>query len=172
MPSAILLCLLLGNTAAPAPAQAALPPRYGDAGTSHFGLVLGLGSGSRGYQWAAGADYGYFVWDGVAPGVDVLVTGGKGLLTSGLVLGVLRLVPLRTRSVAVFLVGRAGRVLLSDHGDGWGAGGGAGMVFHMGGRVGLQVAYDALHLSPSSFCADLATGCLLHGIAIGIVVGF
>ena len=38
---------------------------------------------------AGGVDYGYSVLDGVAPGVDTQVSGGTGLLTTGMLLGTL-----------------------------------------------------------------------------------
>jgi hypothetical protein len=166
------LLLALQVIPAPPPAEAAPPPRYGDQGSSHLGLVLGLGGGGGGVRWAGGVDYGYFVLDGVAPGVDTQVAGGTGLLTTGMLLGTLRLVPVRTDWISFFLVGRAGRVLLSSHDDGWAAGGGAGLIYFTGARIGLQLSYDILELLPASFCADLSGGCVVQGLQVGIVAGF
>lgn len=148
------------------------PLRYGDGGTSHFGFMLGLGTGGGGFNYAAGLDYGYFVANGIAPGVELQVTGGTGLLTTGLALGTLRLVPIRSGDFSLFLIGRAGRVFLSDHGDGYGAGGGAGIIFFVSRNFGLQVAYDYLHLFPDTFCADLAGDCAISGLAVGLVAAF
>jgi hypothetical protein len=148
------------------------PKRYGDQGTSHFGFALGLGSGSDGFNYAAGLDYGYFVVGGVAPGIELQLTGGSGLLTTGLTLGTLRLVPIRTGDFSFFVIGRAGRVFLSGHEDGFGAGGGAGIIFFMSRNFGLQLAYDYLHLFPDSFCADLSSECALTGLAVGVVAAF
>jgi hypothetical protein len=78
----------------------------------------------------------------------------------------------RTEAFSLFLVGRAGRVLLSSHEDGWAAGGGAGLIFFTGARIGLQLAHDVLELLPDGFCADLSGGCVLHGLQAGIVAGF
>lgn len=160
------LLLLLGQETAPE------LPRYGDRGRSHVGVILGFGSGSGGVRYAAGAEYGYFVLNGVAPGAEVGVSGGSDLLTTGLLLGTLRLVPLRTSRLSLFVVGRGGRVLLSDHRDGWGVGGGAGVIFFLGGRVGLRVGYDRLELVPRSFCADLRGGCRVDGLELGLVAAF
>jgi hypothetical protein len=169
----IALALLVALQASPPVVQAeAPPPRYGDQGSSHLGLILGLGGGSGGFHWAGGIDYGYFVADGVAPGVDAQVSGGSNLLTTGMLLGTLRLVPLRTEALSLFFVGRAGRVLLSDHADGWAAGGGAGLILFTGGRIGLMIAYDALKLLPDSFCDDLTGGCVVQGVQVGLVGGF
>lgn len=176
MSPALALSLLLAlqtYPAAPAEPEPPEPPkRYGDQGTSHFGLGLGLGGGAGGIAWAGGLNYGYFVLDGVAPGIDTQISGGTGLLTSGLLLGTLRLVPLRAPSFSGFLIARGGRVLLSSHPDGWGVGGGAGLIFFTGPHIGLQLTYDVLRLMPSSFCADLVKGCTVQGLGIGLVVGF
>jgi hypothetical protein len=157
---------------APAPTEAEPPKRYGDQGTSHFGLALGLGGGTGGFRWAGGLDYGYFVFDGIAPGVDTLVSGGSNQPTTGLILGTLRLVPIRTSSMSVFLIGRAGRVLIVDHRDGWAAGGGGGIIFFTGGRVGILLGYEILRLLPSTFCDDLRSKCTIQGLSVGIVAGF
>jgi hypothetical protein len=167
------LALLLALQATPAVVAAEAPaPRYGDRGSTHLGVILGLGGGSGGFHWAGGVDYGYFLLDGVAPGVDAQVSGGSNLLTTGMMLGTLRLVPLRTEAFSFFVVGRAGRVLLSGHPDGWAAGGGGGLVLFTGGRVGLMIAYDALKLLPDSFCSDLTGGCVVQGVQVGLVAGF
>jgi hypothetical protein len=168
-PALALLVALQGAPEPPPPP--APPPRYGDQGTSHIGFTLGLGGGGGGFAWAGGLNYGYFVLDGLAPGIDGEVSGGTGLLTAGLVLGTLRLVPVRTESLSLFLIGRGGRVMLSSHPDGWGAGGGAGIIYFTSPHVGLQLTYDVLRLFPSSFCGDLAHACTMQGLGIGIILG-
>lgn len=164
----MVLCALQGAAGGEEP----LPARYGDRGTMHLGVGVGLGVGAGGFQAAGGLDFGYFVLDGVAPGIDTQVSGGTGLLTTGLVLGTLRLVPVRTNAVSVFVVGRGGRVLIAQHPDGWGLGGGAGVIFFTGGRVGIQVTYDLLRLLPAGFCSDLSGGCTMQGLSLGVVLGF
>jgi hypothetical protein len=144
---------------------------YGRRGSVHLGLGLGLGSSGHGAVYAGGVSIGYFVLTGVAPGADADVSGGSGLYTTGLLTGTLRLVPIRTRSFAGFLIGRAGRVLISSHRDGWGAGGGAGVIFISGGRMGVQLSYEVLALLPSPFCRDLSNGCRLDLLSLGLVIG-
>lgn len=157
---------------AQAPLAELAPPRYGDAGTNHLGLTLGLGAGRGGAAYAAGISYGYFLVDGVAPGADLSVSGGSGLITVGQALATLRLVPVRTGAVTAFVVGRAGRIFLADGlEDGWGAGGGAGAIFFGGGRTGLALGYEIMSLFPRRFCAALAGGCRLQGLSLGLVVG-
>jgi hypothetical protein len=145
------------------------PRRYADRGTMEIGL--GAGYSSRIGFLGAGA-FRYFVVDGVAPGVEVTyVSGGSNVPSYGLVLGALKVVPLRTGSFALVLTGRAGRMLMSDHGDGWAAGGGAGVLLLFTPTAGLELGYEALRLLPGGFCADLST-CVLHGPVIGIRFGF
>jgi hypothetical protein len=171
MTPALLVAWLALQGAPEPPPPPAPAPVYGDQGTSHIGLVLGLGGGSGGFAWAAGANYGYFIIDGVAPGIDAEVSGGTNQLTAGLVLGTLRLVPIRTSSMSLFVIGRGGRVMLSDHPDGWGLGGGGGIIFFTGPHLGLQLTYDILRLTPSSFCNNLSNGCTLQGFGVGVVLG-
>jgi hypothetical protein len=167
------LALLFALQGAPgAPVEEPPAPRYGDRGTSQFGLTLGIGGGSGGVAFAGGFDYGYFVIDGVAPGADLQVSGGSGLLTTGLALGTLRLVPIRTSTVSLFVIGRGGRVIMSGHPDGWGVGGGGGIIYFTSAHVGLQLSYDYLRLTPSSFCSDLVHGCALQGFGIGLALAF
>jgi hypothetical protein len=170
MLAAALLLAASGATAQttaypPAPPEPPPPPRYGDRGTSEIAIGLGYSS-YAGFLGAGG--FRYFVADGVAPGLEgTYVSGGDELLAHGMILANLRLVPVRTYSLAVVLTGRAGRVLLADHGDGWGVGGGAGLVIALGRGAGLELGYQALQLVPARFCADLST-CVLHGPVIGL----
>jgi hypothetical protein len=137
----------------------------------HLGLSFGLGSGSGGARYAGGAGFGYFVATGVAPGVDVSVNGGSGVLTTTSLTGSLRLVPIRTESFALFLIGRAGRLFISGHSDVWAAGGGAGVVVPMGRSAGLLISYEVLGLWPSSHCSNLANGCRLDSFGLGLIFG-
>src|SRR5450432_1269052 len=146
------------------------PPRIaGDRGTSEIALGLGYSSDSG---FAAAAGFRYFVIDRVAPGVEASYdSGGSRFSAVGMLLGSLRLMPIRTQSVALVLTGRAGRVLLADHVDGWGAGGGAGVILLFGGGVGLELGYEALRLFPGHFCADLSS-CVIQGPVLGIRLTF
>jgi hypothetical protein len=94
------------------------------------------------------------------------------VLTTGYTLATLRLVPIRTGSTSVFVVGRGGRVFIEDHADLWGVGGTAGIIQGLGGPVALQLGYQYLRLLPKDDCADLANGCDLQSLLLGVVVGF
>jgi hypothetical protein len=159
----------------PAPPPSPYPPpplppprqarRYGDRGTAE--VALGLGYSSLAGFLAAGG-FRYFVLDGLAPGFEATyVHGGTSIASYGLALASLRVVPVRTPSFALALTARAGRVFLADHGDGWGAGGGAGVLIALGSGAGLEIGYEFLRLLPASFCADLST-CVLQGPVLGL----
>jgi len=142
---------------------------YGDRGS----VDLGFGFGYQSQTGFVGAGSGrYFIIDRLAPGIDgTYVSGGSNSTRYGLLLGSLRLVAIRTPSFAIVVTGRAGRVMLGDHDDGWGAGGSAGVLFLFTPTVGLELGYEALWLYPDSFCADL-DGCVLHGPVIAVRFGF
>jgi len=158
------------SSTGPVPAPPPPPPPeelrlYGDEGTSE--LAVGFGYSSLSGFLAAGG-FRYFIVDGVAPGVEATyVSGGRDGAAYGLVLGALRVVPVRTPSFSLVLTGRGGRVFLEDHADAWGVGGGAGMLFMASPSAGLELGYEILRLLPSSACADLAT-CVLKGPVIGL----
>ncbi len=136
-----------------------------------LGLSFGLGTSTEGTLYGGGAEIGYFFLRGLAPGISVDVSGGSGRSTTGLLMGTLRWVPLHTGPLSLFLIGRAGRVLVANHVDGWGAGGGAGVVVATGGNLGLQISYEVLALMPQSFCNDFSSGCRLGSLGIGLVMG-
>src|SRR5262245_57850200 len=82
----------------PPPAVAPQAPprfrRYGDQGSVEIGGGLGY---SQLNGLLAALAFRYFVIDGVAPGFEgTYVSGGSGGLSYGLLLGALRLVPVRT----------------------------------------------------------------------------
>lgn len=145
------------------------PRRYGDRGTSDLSLGLGYSSATG---FLASGGFRTFVVDGVAPGLEAhYFSGGTSGSAFGLVLANLRIVPLRTDSLALVLTGRAGRALLAEHRDGWAAGGSGGVVILLGARVGLELGYEVLRLLPASFCADLER-CVIHGPVLGLRIVF
>jgi hypothetical protein len=153
---------------APPSAPAGSAPRYGDRGTSEATVGLGYSS-AGGIVGAAG--FSIFVSDAIAPGLDL--TGARGTsisLAYALALASLRLVPFRTPGFAIALTGRAGRMLVSDHDDGWAAGGEASVVFGIGGGAAIEVGYQLLRLLPAGFCADMSS-CNLQGLVFGVHFG-
>jgi hypothetical protein len=157
----------------PPPALTVEPPpplrRYGDQGSIELGAGLTYSSEAG---FAAAGSARYFVVDGVAPGVEGTFVAGRPVASRyGLLLGALRVVPLRLRSFALALTFRAGRAFLGNHPDGWGVGGSASGLFMVSPTVGLELGYEALRLYPASFCADLDS-CTIRGPIIGVRFGF
>jgi hypothetical protein len=149
----------------PPPPAEVVRPRYGDRGTSD--LSLGLGYGADGL--IVGAGYRRFFWPGIAPGIEGNAQlGGQKV---GLVLGSLRVVPLRMPSVALALTPKGGRVLLSNHGDGWALGGDAGVLVAIAQGAAVELGYEVLRLLPASFCADLSS-CVVHRPVLGLRLMF
>jgi hypothetical protein len=143
--------------------------RYGDRGSTEIALGVGYSS-LTGFLAAAG--WRTFVVDGIAPGVEATyVSGGAGGTELGLLMAALRLVPVRTSRVALVLTGRAGRVLLAQHDDGWGAGGGVGVILFLFQGGGVELGYEALKLLRARFCADLSS-CVISGPVVGLRLTF
>ncbi|HEX4511530.1 MAG TPA: hypothetical protein VH328_15690, partial [Burkholderiaceae bacterium] len=127
-------------------------PLYGDKGMPELSLGAGYSS-DEGFLAVAG--FRYFVWNGIAPGIEgTYVTGGAGQAAYGMALATLRLVPLSTSRVALAVTGRAGRVFVVHGDDGWAAGGEVGIILMIGAGAGLEIGYEALRLLPASFCAS------------------
>ncbi len=157
---------------APQPVLQAAPPRprrYGDKGSVELGLGLTYSSEAG---FAAAASGRYYVVDGIAPGLEAtFVGGGTAASRYGLLLAALRVVPLRMNTFAFALTGRAGRVFVGDHSDGWGAGGAFSVLFLFSPTVGLELGYEVLRLFPTSFCSDVG-GCNIFGPIIAVRFGF
>jgi hypothetical protein len=140
--------------------------RYGDSGTSDLSVALGYGSNGL----VVGGGYRHFVRAGIGPGIEGSAELG-GSPKTGLLLASLRFVPVRTASIAVTLTPKGGRVLLSDHDDGWAIGGDAAVIVMIAPGAGLEIGYEALWLRPAEFCADL-TSCVLRGPVFGLRLMF
>jgi hypothetical protein len=154
------------STLPPEASEPEAPRRYGDAGTAEVNVLLGLSSAGL----AFGGGFRYFVVDAIAPGVEAAVYRVDDV-SYGYTFGSLRVVPLRFEKFALVLTGRAGRVFLSDHVDGWAYGGDAGVVFLLGRHVGLELGWEVLRLAPASFCADL-DDCTLQRPVLGVRIVF
>jgi hypothetical protein len=148
------------------------PPRrrrYGDRGSIELGVGLTYSSA---VGIAAAASGRYYVIDRVAPGLEgTFVSGGSAASRYGLLLGAVRVVPLRFSAFAIVVTGRAGRVFIGDHSDGWGVGGAAAVLLLLSPTVGVELGYEVLRLYPESFCADL-TSCMMRGPVIAFRFGF
>ena len=155
---------------APPPPSLALPHRrqYGDTGSTELSLAVGY---TQQTGFFGGGGFRRFVIDGVGPGIEASIQKASGQPTTSLVLASLKLVPFRGEVAALILTGRAGRVFLSDHDDGWGVGGAAGAIFFVSPGIGLEIGYAILWLLPKHFCADLVS-CRVEGPELGLSVSF
>ena len=143
----VLLAALSGQVT-PGPPPSPIVPGYGDRGTSEITGGVGLSAGG-GISVAAG--YRHFFVDRIAPGIEAsyLRSDGYG---QGSLFGTVRVVILRFDWFAVSLLGRGGRMFVSDIPDGWAAGGGGSLLVMATPNVGFEVGYEALALFPSEFC--------------------
>jgi hypothetical protein len=132
-------------------------------------LALALGYTQQS-GFVGGGGFRRFVVDSLGPGVEASIQKNAGR-TASLLLASLKLVPWRGESAALVITGRGGRILLSDHEDGWGAGVGAGVIVFFSSGVGLEIGYSVLWLLPSRFCADLVS-CKIEGPELGLRVMF
>lgn len=167
-PLALALALALASSSS-GPARADDGPQpfaYGNAGTSELSLQLGFGSGG----FAAGGGFRHFVIQGFAPGIEGSYHRHDGR-SQGLLLGTLRLAPLRVGSVVPVITGRAGRVFMSDHASGWAVGADVGLLLFASPHIAFEVGYGFLRLLPESFCADLSA-CTLYQPVLGLRVSF
>ncbi len=159
------------SSLAPPPLAPPPPPhrrQYGDTGSTELSLALGY---TQQTGFFGGGGFRRFVIDGVGPGIEASISKASGQPTTSLVLASLKVVPFRGEVAALILTGRAGRVFMSDHDDGWGVGGTAGAIFFLSPGIGLEIGYAILWFLPSHFCADLVS-CRVEGPELGLRVSF
>src|SRR2546427_9791569 len=124
----MLVALLVGGLLLQPATLEEEPPRPFARGSSIGGLVFGLSSGGGETAFTFGGSYGYFVADGVAPGVSTVVTASTGAPTTVELSGFLRVIPWRSYPIAPMLVGKGGRLFIDGFPDLWLVGGGGGLV--------------------------------------------
>jgi opacity protein-like surface antigen len=158
------LILLLAHEAAWA--EAAVDGGYGREGGMALGISGRWDRSTLGGRGGGGVDFAYFLLDSVAPGAAVEVTGGPGLPTLTMLMATLRLVPLRTGPLSIFIIGEAGRALISGRTDSWVTAGGGGVAFSPTKRVRFEFAYELLS------AITLDKGSRLDTVRGGVLFGF
>lgn len=148
--SQVLMAALAGQ-AMPGPPPEPVVPGYGDRGTSEITGGVGISTGGN---FGISAGYRYFFVDRIAPGLEASYFRSNGY-DQGSVFGTVRVVVLRFDWFAVSLLGRGGRMFVSDIPDGWAAGGGGSLLVMATPNFGFEVGYEALALFPSEFCERL-----------------
>src|SRR5947209_4410667 len=111
------------------------PPLPFGRGTSMGGLLLGFGSGGAGTLFTFGASYGYFIVDGVAPGLSAIATFATNQPNTLELAPFVRIVPWRAYPVSPMLIAKGGRLLIEGQPDLWLIGGGGGLVIFASPRV-------------------------------------
>src|SRR2546429_9765386 len=104
------VALLLGGLLLQSPTLEEEPPRPFARGSSTGGLVFGLSSGGGETAFTFGGSYGYFVANGVAPGVSTVVAASTGAPTLVELSGFRRVLPWRSYPVRPVLLGKGGRL--------------------------------------------------------------
>ena len=132
------------------------PRRYGDKGSIELGLGLGYSS-ETGFVGAGGLGAVLRRRPRRARGRGDLRRGGSAASRYGVLLGSLRLVPLRFSSIAIAVTARGGRVLSAITPTAGALGGAASMLFLFSPTVGLELGYESLWLLPGRPSAPIST---------------
>ena len=132
------------------------------------------GSGDGGFAFTFGGNAGYFVLNGLEPGVQTDVTVGNNIDTQWTVLPFLRWIPFSSRSFSPYLKATAGGLFVFGSGDTLKLGlygGGGGVVLGLGGRMALNLEGLALRIAPKDRCPG--GDCMLYrfGISISVLFG-
>ena len=133
------------------------PPRPFGRGNINVGLGLGFSAGAGETAFSVGGAFGYFVLDGLEPGLQLDVTFGSNRPTVTALLPYLRWIFYRSYSVSPYLKAQGGRFFVTGHADVTALGGGGGIVVFISRRVGLQLEGLVFRLFPKDVCADECT---------------
>jgi hypothetical protein len=128
------------------------PPAPFSRGTSMGGLVFGLGTSGDQTVFTFGASYGYFVLNGIAPGLSTVVTAGTDRPTTVELAPFVRIVPWRHYPVAPLLLVKGGRLFVDGFDDLWEAGGGGGLAIFASPRFALTLEVIYLRYFPDTVC--------------------
>jgi hypothetical protein len=141
--------------AAPQPPEvipAGPPPSPFQRGTSMGGLMLGFGTSGDQTVFQFGASYGYFVVNGLAPGLETIVRAASNYPTTLELAPFVRFAPWRHYPVAPILVAKAGRLFVDGLDDLWLAGGGGGLVIFASPHMALTLEYIYVRYFPDTSC--------------------
>jgi hypothetical protein len=117
-------------------------------------LSLGFAAGGGETTFAVGFRYGYFVVDGVAPGLEVVTTLSDRRPNTLELAPFVRLVPWRAYPVSPILIVKAGRLLVEALPDLWLVGGGGGLVWFSSPRVAFTIEAVYVRFLPEDQCSS------------------
>lgn len=141
----VLMVSLALLAASPAAADERKPfPQH----TMNAGLALGLGVNGSDVSFNVGANFGYFVIDGLEPGLSVDVSFGTDQDTTISLMPYLRWVFWRARPFSPYLKVQGGRWFVIDNVDISLVGGGVGFVFFITDWLAIQAEGLAMYLIP------------------------
>jgi hypothetical protein len=126
-------------------------PRPFRQGQLDFGGALGIGSTGQGIAFTVGLNVGYFVLNGLEPGIYADVTFGSGVDTQMSVLPFVRWMLYRSRRLSPYLKVQGGGLWFVNGPSTPLIGGGGGIVVGLRGRLGLNLEFIALRLTNCSF---------------------
>ncbi len=153
-----------GQTAPPA----AEPPRPFGRHTMNGGLAFSFGV-AQDLSFNIGGSFGYFVLDGLEPGLSVDVTFGPEQHTVVSLLGYLRYILWRSFTVSPFLRVQGGRWFIVDGTDIAVVGPSVGLVYFLTSYLGLQAEGGFLYLVPDQGpCPGDSCFVPLVGLSLGI----
>ena len=128
-----------------APLEPPPTPRPFGRGSSFGGGFLGLATGAGRTDFTVGANFGYFVVNGLGLGLTTELTASNVYPTTFEIAPFVRLVPFRWYPISPILIARAGRLFIGQgYEDLWFVEGGGGFAYFTSPRVAftLEVIYS------------------------------
>lgn len=156
----------------PPPPQRLERPRPFGQGAVNVGGMLGFGSSGKSVAFTLGVNLGYFVLDGLEPGIFSDVTFGSEIDTQVSVLPYLRYIFYRSWSFSPFIKAQGGGLFFIDGPKLGLVGGGGGFVWGLGGNLGLNIEGMVFKLLPESECPP-DDDCVRYsfGISLSYLIG-
>ncbi len=138
-------------------------------GAMNLGLIFGISAGQTTSITLGGA-FGYYVLNGLEPGLELEVIFGSDRNTVTSLLPYLRWIIWRSYSFSPFLKVQGGRWFISNEDDLTVLGGGGGAVMFLSRMAGLVLEGMVYRLFPESGCGD---NCTLpsFGLTLGFFLG-
>jgi len=156
----------------PLPAPRVQRPRPFGQGAVNVGGMLGFGSSGKTVAFTLGLNLGYFVLDGLEPGIFSDVTFGSEIETQISVLPYLRYIFHRSWRFSPFVKVQGGGLFFVEGPKLGLVGGGGGFVWGLGGNLGLNIEGMVFKLLPQSECpAD--DDCIRYnfGVSLSYLLG-
>jgi hypothetical protein len=152
--------------AQPLPESGLPPPRPFPRGSSLGGLSLGFGAGGGETAFAAGVRYGYFVFDGVAPGLEIVASLSDRRPNTLELAPFVRIFPWRAYPISPMILVKGGRLLVEALPDLWLVGGGGGLVWFSSPQLAFTIEAVYVRFLPEDRCSSCDQTTLSAGVGI------